>query len=71
MEKKYLRNNKNKYKKRNKIKNNIFEKFKEDGQYKIRLNQLNYYSEIPNNEFEPENISEEKSDFEETRNINI
>jgi len=59
MEKKYWRNNKNKYKKRNKTKNNIFEKFKEDGQYKIRLNQLNYYSEIPNIEFEAENISEE------------
>lgn len=70
-EKKYLRNNKNKYKKRNKTKNNIFEKLKEDGQYKICLNQLNYYSEIPNIEFEPEEFSEEESDFEETRNINI
>ena len=65
---------KNNDRKTNKTKDKLYEKNIEKGKFKFCLNQLNYYSEIPNLDFELDDILDENEDldnFENTKNINL
>ena len=70
--------NKNNDKKRNKTKNKLFDKNIEKSQLKFCLNQINYYSEIPDLDFDIDDVLDENGDldldddgFGNTKNINL
>ena len=71
-EKKNVKNNKNKNKDKKKKRNKT--KDKKSDKIKFNLNHINYFSEIPNFEFQIDQISDDKDDnddFTNSKNINL